>query len=107
MNLFRSNTKLLIAVLPLLLTMLGHAQAFELMRTYEATIADIHDAITARDITCRQLVQMYLARIAAYDKQGPALNAIVVVNPDALSNADEIDAQFVQSGFVGPLRACR
>ncbi|HLQ91352.1 MAG TPA: amidase family protein [Xanthobacteraceae bacterium] len=103
MNLFRSNTKLLIAALPLLLTMVGHAQAFELMRTHEATIEDIHAAITARDITCRQLVQMYLARIAAYDKQGPALNAIVVVNPDALSNADEIDAHFVQSGFVGPL----
>src|SRR6267142_787242 len=103
MNLFRSNTKLLIAALPLLLTMVGHAQAFELMRTHEATIEDIHAAITARDITCRQLVQMYLARIAAYDKQGPALNAIVVVNPDALSNADEIDARFLESGFVGPL----
>ena len=96
-------TKLFGAVLPLLLTAWGNAQTFELMRTYEAAIEDIHAAIMARDLTCRQLVQMYLARIAAYDRQGPALNAIVVVNPDALTRADEIDAYFAQSGFIGPL----
>jgi len=46
---------------------------------------------------------MYLERIAAYDKKGPALNAIVVTNPDALKLADTLDARFVQSGPIGPL----
>ena len=46
---------------------------------------------------------MYLERIAAYDKKGPALNAIVVTNPDALKLADTLDTRFAQSGPVGPL----
>ena len=46
---------------------------------------------------------MYLDRIEAYDKKGPALNAIVVTNPDALKVADALDARFAQSGPVGPL----
>jgi len=47
---------------------------------------------------------MYLERIAAYDKKGPALNVIVVTNPDALKLADTLDARFVQSGPIG--RSC-
>ena len=46
---------------------------------------------------------MYLDRIDAYDKKGPALNAIVVINPDALKVADTLDAKFAQSGPIGPL----
>jgi len=41
----------------------------------EPTIADIRAAIGSKDLTCRQLVQMYLDRIEAYDKKGPSLNA--------------------------------
>ena len=42
-------------------------------------------------LTCRGLVEQYLKRIEAYDKTGPAINAIVVVNPDALAQADAMD----------------
>jgi hypothetical protein len=49
----------------------------------DATIASVHAAFAARTLTCRALVDQYLARISAYDQAGPALNAIVVVNPDA------------------------
>jgi len=45
--------------------------SFSLMRTDEATVADIRAALAARQLTCRQLVQMYLDRIAAYDKKRP------------------------------------
>ena len=79
------------------------AGAFDVFRYDEATIADIHAAFKAKTLTCRALVQMYLDRIEAYDKKGPALNAIVVTNPDALKIADALDARFAQSGPVGPL----
>ena len=69
----------------------------------EASIAEIHDAMQEGRLTARQLVEAYLARIEAYDKRGPALNAIVEVNPRALERADELDAAFAESGFVGPL----
>ena len=40
-------------------------------------------------LTCHSLVQQYLRRIEAYDKRGPAINAIVVINSSALAEADE------------------
>lgn len=69
----------------------------------EATIAGIHAAMKNGDLTCHALVQEYLDRIDAYDKQGPALNSIITINPRALDRADELDAEFKKSGFTGPL----
>jgi amidase len=72
-------------------------------RLEEATIAGIHAAMKAGRITCRALVEQYLHRIQAYDKNGPAINAIVVLNPDALAQADDLDRRFAAGGFSGPL----
>src|SRR3970282_354295 len=72
-------------------------------RVEEATIAQIQKALTDRTVTCRVLVDKYLARIAAYAKQGPALKAIVVVNPDARKIADSLDAVVARRAPVGKL----
>jgi len=72
-------------------------------RLEETTIAQVHAALKAGRLTCRTLVQGYLARIDAYDKKGPALNAIVVTNPHALEDADALDARFRREGLTGPL----
>jgi amidase len=69
----------------------------------ETTIAQVHDAMKAGRLTCRALVGLYLKRIEAYDKNGPAINAIVLVNPDVEKQADELDRRFAQSGLTGPL----
>ena len=69
----------------------------------EATIDDIHVAYKSGQLTCRQLVQMYLDRIEAFDKKGPAINAIITINSDALKEADRLDAAYKASGPVGPL----
>ncbi|WP_210593968.1 amidase family protein [Streptomyces sp. GESEQ-35] len=79
---------------------LSRKGGFELM---EATVADIHDAFRRGRLTCRELVRQYLDRIAAYDKRGPALKAIISVNPRALEVADELDRRFRRSGLTGPL----
>ena len=78
----------------------GQAPRFDVV---EASISDIHDAMRAGTLTSIELVQLYLDRIEAYDKQGPALNAIITINPDALARADELDQIFASSGMVGPL----
>src|SRR5260221_13859140 len=72
-------------------------------RVEEATIAQIHDAMKAGRLTCRGLVDAYLKRIDAYDKNGPAINAIVQINPGAQSEADALDRRYAQSGPAGPL----
>ena len=59
--------------------------------------------MTGGEVTSRQLVDLYLARIEAYDKQGPALNAIVAVNPRAREAADALDAERASRGPRGPL----
>lgn len=72
-------------------------------RIDETTIADVHAAFRAKSLTCRALVQQYLDRISAYDKRGPAINSLVVLNPAALSVADSLDKRFARDGLVGPL----
>lgn len=70
----------------------------------ELTVADAHAAFKARTLTSRQLIQLYLDRIAAYDQKGPALKCIVTVNPAALAEADALDAAFARTGqLAGPL----
>src|ERR1051326_3254776 len=69
----------------------------------ETTIAQIEAAFRDGSLTCRSLVEQYLARIDANDKKGAALNAIVLTNPDALKIADDLDRRFRQSGPVGPM----
>lgn len=79
------------------------ALAADDVKIEETTIADVHAAMRSGQITARRLVEGYLARIDAYDKKGPALNAVILVNPKALEIADELDAKFKASGPVGPL----
>lgn len=69
----------------------------------ETTIAEVHAAMRAGALSCRDLVSAYLQRIAAYDKNGPAINAIVAVNPSALAVADSLDRRVVAGGPVGAL----
>ena len=70
----------------------------------EATIADIHAAYRAGTCTVHAVMAACLARIAAYDKGGPYLNALITVNAHALAEADALDAAYQASGtFRGPL----
>lgn len=88
------------AALVLLVSIPSYGGEFKLMET---TIADVHAAFKSGALTARKLTQMYLDRIAAYDKQGPKINAVITVNPKALEEAERLDAVFKSSGPVGPL----
>src|SRR5712671_445721 len=77
-----------------------NAQPFQIVET---SIDDIHAAIKAGRLTVRQLVQGYLDRIETYDKRGPNINSVITINPDALAEADKLDAAYKRSGLVGPL----
>ena len=92
----------LIAALALLVAPIA-AQPPPSFRIEETTIAEIQSAFRDGSLTCRSLVERYLARIDAHDKQGAALNAIVMTNPEVLKTADDLDRRFRQSGPVGPM----
>jgi Asp-tRNA(Asn)/Glu-tRNA(Gln) amidotransferase A subunit family amidase len=69
----------------------------------EDTIEQVHQSFRAGTLTARQLVQVYLDRIAAYDQQGPKINCVINVNPRAPAEADRLDAMLKRSGFAGAL----
>jgi amidase len=89
--------------LALLFRVVLRAQTAGRFDVEETTIGQVHDAMRERRLTCRELVDAYIRRINAYDKNGPAINAIVTINPDATKEADEMDRRFGQSGLTGPL----
>jgi amidase len=70
----------------------------------EATIADIHAAYTSGTATARGVAQAHLDRIAAYDRKGPALGAVVLTNPSALADAARLDDHLRKTGkMMAPL----
>src|SRR5437016_11110860 len=75
-------------------------------RFQEATIAGIHAALAARQLTCTQLTRLYLDRIAAYNMQGPALHAIITVNPKAMEIAADMDRNYQASPASGGALHC-
>src|SRR5436853_1364822 len=85
--------------------LIGYSQSKPAPRfqVVETTIDDIHMAMSSGRLSSHDLVQAYLDRIKAFDKQGPALNCIITLNSGALQEADRLDAAFKRSGMVGPL----
>ena len=69
----------------------------------EKSIEDLQKAMQDKQVTSRQLVELYLARIEAYDQRGPALNAIVAINAEAGAAAAALDAERATKGARGPL----
>jgi len=67
------------------------------------TIADVNAAFAKGTLTSEKLVQMFLARIEAYDRKGPGLHAVITVNPKALENARAMDAERKAKGPRSPL----
>ena len=68
-----------------------------------ATIAEINEAVDAGALSAERLVELCLARIAAYDDEGPRINAVISLNPDARRRARELDAERERSGRRSPL----
>lgn len=68
-----------------------------------AGVPEIQAAIDAGALTYEKLVALYLARIAAYDKDGPALNSVITLNPNALETARALDAELAATGRRSPL----
>jgi amidase len=69
----------------------------------EASIADLQKAMSDGRETAESLTRKYLERIDAIDKRGPAVNAVIELNPDALAIARDLDAERRAARIRGPL----
>jgi amidase len=91
---------LVIVVTTLAFAVSTRAATFDLST---ATLSDINAAIDAGALSSEKLVSLYLARIEAYDKQGPKINAVITMNPKALDEARALDAERKTKGRRSPL----
>ena len=69
----------------------------------EPGIEELQARMSSGQVTARQIVERYLARIEALDRNGPAIRSIIETNPDALEIADSLDRERAASGPRGPL----
>ncbi len=69
----------------------------------EITIDALQQAMQTGKYSSRSITEMYLQQIAAIDKSGPALNAVIELNPDALAIADQMDAERRSGKLRGPM----
>jgi Asp-tRNA(Asn)/Glu-tRNA(Gln) amidotransferase A subunit family amidase len=86
----RDHRSVLLAAFLVLLTHSTRSAMFDLQT---ATLEDIHKAFDAGALTSEKLVGLYLARIEAYDKKGPGINAVITLNPAALETARKLDLE--------------
>lgn len=68
-----------------------------------ATITELNAAMDEGALNSEQLVQMYLARIEAYNKNGPAINAVFMLNPNAIAEAQALDRERLAQGRRSPM----
>jgi amidase len=78
----------------------GQTPAFALD---EATIDDLQARMRSGRESAESLAKQYLARIDSIDQRGPAINAVIELNPDALSIAAQLDAERKNGKLRGPL----
>jgi len=69
----------------------------------EVSISELQDGMRSGKFTSRSLVKKYLERIDEIDKNGPAINSVIEINPDAVSIAEALDRERKEKGARGPL----
>jgi amidase len=84
-------------------TLSAPVRAEERFEITETTIAETQQAIREHRVSCHQIVDGYLSRIRTYD-QSTRLNSLVVLNPNALAEADKFDAEFKFSRTIRGLQ---
>src|SRR5215216_5584966 len=79
------------------------AQQSDSVELEEITIERLQQAMGAGAMTSRSITEKYLARIRDMDKQGPSINSVIEINPDALAIADAMDSERKAKSVRGPL----
>ncbi len=98
--------KRFLSKLAIILFLYSSSPGFAQNKTFSlttATIAEINAAFDAGALTSEQLVKLCLARIEAYDNDGPKLNAVILLNPNAVKTAKSLDVERKEIGPRSPL----
>ena len=69
----------------------------------ELSIHDLQQKMESGELSSRQITELYLDRILAIDKDGPQLNSVIEINPDALEIAEAMDRERAEGNVRGPM----
>jgi amidase len=84
-------------------TLMGQARAADPYDVVEKSIPQLEADLAAGRVTSEELVRAYEARIASVDRDGPRLNSVIALNPHALADARQSDAERRAGRLRGPL----
>ena len=76
---------------------------FDKLGLEEATIKVLHENYKNGTYTAKDVVEAYLERIEEYDQNGPNINSVITVNPDAIAIAEELDRKMEEGNMTGAL----
>lgn len=76
---------------------------FDELGLEEATITELHENYKNGIYTAKDVVEAYLERIEQYDQNGPKINSVITINPDAIAIAEELDKKMAEGNTVGAL----
>jgi len=76
---------------------------FDQLGLEEATIEELHENYKKGTYTAKDVVEAYLDRIEQYDQNGPEINSVITINPDAIAIAEELDQKMAEGNTVGAL----
>ncbi|HED35007.1 MAG TPA: amidase [Gammaproteobacteria bacterium] len=68
----------------------------------ESTVSQLHSALREKTDSCKSITQLFIDRINTYDKS-TQLNAIILINQNAIKKAESLDREFSQTGKLRPL----
>ncbi len=105
---FLRNTSITALMLPWALDACTTKKATPLSNTPginldEMTIADLQGKLQSGELTAKALTEYYLKKIERFDKNGPKINSVIELNPDALSIAEQLDKERNENKVRGPL----
>jgi len=92
-----------VLIASLLVSTLAPAQNTVPTEFNEATVAELQARMVAGTLTSEQLTRFYITRILALDQNGPGVNSVIELNPDAITIAKQMDALRRRGTFLGPL----
>lgn len=78
-------------------------EAISVINLEETSISELQELYSNGDLSVEEAVQYYLDRIENIDRSGPELNSVLMLNPDALSIAKELDKELKEGKSRGPL----
>lgn len=99
----RIPTSALLIVMAVFVACQPSKSKFDQLGLEEATINELHENYKNGTYTTKDVVEAYLERIQEYDRNGPKINSVITINPDAIAIAEQLDKEMAEGNVRGAL----